>query len=353
MSQTNKRRVKPSGWKLFNLVSLLLTGVILLGVVVGNRGVGGLLARWRSLDARWTAAAAVCMLVYWLLESVSLHMLTGCVYRGVPFCASMRTAMVGQLYSALTPFSSGGQPVQLIYMQRDGLDTGGGASVLTVKSIVYQVGVMLVALVAVVSGYSLFKDQVPGFWWITALGFGINLMVTVGMLLLAISPHATRRVYRFIVKLLAMIRLVQNVDAAMAKAQAQFDIYHQSTQRYEKKRGVLACSILVTLAQLILLYLVPYAIYRAFGYGVPGVMLRIVAAVAFVSMVSAFVPLPGGAGGAEGSFLLFFGLFFLPNDLLVALLLWRLVTYYSCMVVGALVVLISRKRQRACVRLPL
>jgi len=69
-------------------------------------------------------------------------------------------------------------------------------------------------------------------------------------------------------------------------------------------------------------------------------------------MVSAFVPLPGGSGGAEGSFVLFFAPFF-PDDLLVALLLWRIVTYYLGMVVGALVMTVSRKRQRACVRLPL
>ena len=39
--------------------------------------------------------------------------------------------------------------------------------------------------------------------------------------------------------------------------------------------------------------------------------------------------------------------------LLIAMLLWRLLTYYFGIIMGALVMLVSRKRQRAIVRLPL
>ncbi len=350
MNKQNRKKL--TGMQLFNLISLLVTGGLLLGVVVGNKGVDGLLSRWGSLNPKWMIAAIACMLGYWLCEGTALHLLIGCLYRGVPFRSNMRTAMIGQLYSALTPFSSGGQPIQLLYMQRDGLDTGGGASVLTIKSILYQVGVMLMALVPLVTSYHFFRENVPAFGLLAILGFIVNLLVTTGMLLLALSPRVTRKLYRFILKILHFFHLVRDVDASMAKAEAQFEIYHASTLRYEKKRSKLWWCVVITILQLLMLYLVPYAIYRAFGYNEPRVALHIVAAVAFVSMVSAFIPLPGGSGGAEGSFLLFFALFIPQSDLLLALLLWRLVTYYSSMLVGSIVVMVTRKRQRAVIRLP-
>jgi uncharacterized protein (TIRG00374 family) len=348
--QKNPKRL--NGWRLFNLISLAVTATILLAVVVGNRGVGGLLTRWGSLRARWTIAAVACMVGNWLLEGLSLHRLTSCLYRGVPFRSSMRTAMVGQLYSALTPFSSGGQPVELLYMQRDGLDAGGGASVLTIKSIVYQLGVILTALTAVICRFSLFRADVPLFDLMLLIGFSSNLLVALGMLLLALSPNITQRLYRGIVRALHALHVLRDVDGAMAKAQAQFDIYHKSTLRYEKKRREVLQVLVITTVQLMLLYLVPYMIYRAFGYREADVV-SILSAIATVAMVSSFIPLPGGSGGAEGSFLLFFSLFFPQEDLLVALLLWRVITYYSSMVIGALVMMISRRRQRACIRLPL
>jgi len=345
------RLPKLSGWQWFNTISLLLIAGALWGVVVGNQGLNALLARWGSLNPRWMVAAILCMVGYWILEGCGLHWLVGCLYQGAPFHANMRTAMIGQLYSALTPFSSGGQPVQLMYMRRDGLDTGGGVSVLLIKSILYQTSMMLMALLPVIS-YGFFRGRVPAFGWLAALGFGTNLAVTAGMLLLALSPNAARKLYAFVLRVLHFFRVVRDVDASMAKAQNQFDIYRESTLRYERKWGALCGVVALTIIQLLMLYLVPYAIYRAFGYN-ESVLIHIVAAVAFVSMVSAFVPLPGGSGGAEGTFLLFFALFFRQTDLLMAMLLWRLVTYYFSMITGALVMLVSRKRQRAVVRRPL
>jgi uncharacterized protein (TIRG00374 family) len=349
LKKGTKKRL--TGWQLFNVISLGLTALLLWGVVVGNQGVGGLLARWGSLHLRWMIAALACMVSYWLLEAVALHGLIACLYTGVPFACNVRTAMIGQLYSALTPFSSGGQPVQVIYMQRDGLDTGGSASVLVVKSIVYQAGVMVVAFSAILSSYAMFRDRVPAFVPMMAVGFISNLLVTLGMLLLALSPRVTNKLYLGVVKLLHALHLLRDVDAAIEKTRAQFEIYHQSTRRFEKKRGAVLSTLLITFAQLISMYLVPYMIYRAFGYREDRVI-HIIAAVAFVSMVAAFVPLPGGSGGAEGSFVLFFAMFFPQNDLLVALLLWRIITYYAGMLIGALIIAITRKRQRACIRLP-
>ncbi|MCL2811790.1 MAG: flippase-like domain-containing protein [Clostridia bacterium] len=351
--KVKKHWPKLKGWQLFNLISLLLIAGLLWGVVVGNQGIGGLLDRWGSLDLRWMIAAVACVVGFWVLEALALHWLVSCLYQGVPFHSNMRTAMIGQLYAALTPFSTGGQPVQLIYMHRDGLDTGGGASVLIVKSILYQIGLILMALLPIVTAYRFFQNQVPAFGWMAGLGFGVNLLVTAGMLLLAVYPRATRRMYAFGVKALHFFRIVRDVDATITKAQTQFDIYYESTLRYEKKRGALLGVLAITFVQLLSLYLVPYAIYRAFGYHEPGTVIRIVSAVAFVTIVSASVPLPGGSGGAEGSFLLIFALFFRQPDLLIAMLLWRLLTYYFGMITGALVMLVSRKRQRAVVRLPL
>ena len=147
---------KNRGWQLFNMVSIIAAVVILWVVVVGNEGFIGFIKHWRELDWRWMAATLGCMVAYYLLEGTELHLLTQKLYSGLPFRMSMRTAMIGQLYSALTPFSSGGQAIQLLYMQKDGMDTGGAGSVLTVKSVIYQIGIVSFSLVAMVRSFSFF-----------------------------------------------------------------------------------------------------------------------------------------------------------------------------------------------------
>jgi uncharacterized protein (TIRG00374 family) len=59
------------------------------------------------------------------------------------------------------------------------------------------------------------------------------------------------------------------------------------------------------------------------------------AAQTFVMMIVSITPLPGGIGGAEGGFILLFSAFFGEN-IFPAVVLWRLITYYSCIGVGVL-----------------
>lgn len=64
-------------------------------------------------------------------------------------------------------------------------------------------------------------------------------------------------------------------------------------------------------------------------------MTTVVASAAFILMISSFVPLPGASGGAEGSFYMFFRMFFKASgSVSVAILLWRLFTFYLPIVVG-------------------
>ncbi len=62
---------------------------------------------------------------------------------------------------------------------------------------------------------------------------------------------------------------------------------------------------------------------------------------AFIIMFATVMPTPGGAGGAEYTFTLLFGMLLGPAKLLMALVLWRIITYYSCIVFGAGALLIK------------
>ena len=61
--------------------------------------------------------------------------------------------------------------------------------------------------------------------------------------------------------------------------------------------------------QLAFFYLVPYFLMLSFGHHEVD-FFSVMAASAFVQLLSSAVPLPGGTGGAEGGFALFLGHFF-------------------------------------------
>lgn len=54
-------------------------------------------------------------------------------------------------------------------------------------------------------------------------------------------------------------------------------------------------------------------------------------------MITSFIPLPGGSGGAEAGFYLFFGMFFPQSGVIaIAILIWRIFTFYMPIVAGVI-----------------
>ena len=58
---------------------------------------------------------------------------------------------------------------------------------------------------------------------------------------------------------------------------------------------------------------------------------------AYVLLMGAFVPIPGASGGIEYGFLSFYSNFLTKSKVSVVLLIWRFITYYMPMIIGAIV----------------
>ena len=104
------------------------------------------------------------------------------------------------------------------------------------------------------------------------------------------------------------------------------EFYEGFAQIRQDIGGILAMSAL-TAVQLTAFFLIPLCIFYAFGLGKADVLLMICAG-AFVLNFTSFIPLPGAAAGAEIGFHTIFSIFFPTHILSVAILFWRLLTFY-------------------------
>ena len=75
-----------------------------------------------------------------------------------------------------------------------------------------------------------------------------------------------------------------------------------------------------------------------------GIVEGIVAS-SYTMLMGAFVPIPGGTGGLEYGYMQFFGEMVTGPALNASMLLWRSITYYLGMVVGAIALNIKIKKR--------
>ena len=60
--------------------------------------------------------------------------------------------------------------------------------------------------------------------------------------------------------------------------------------------------------------------------------------------IGSFVPIPGGTGGIEYGFVFFYGHLVKGSVLNATMLVWRFITYYFGMIVGAITLTLKRKK---------
>ena len=90
---------------------------------------------------------------------------------------------------------------------------------------------------------------------------------------------------------------------------------------------------------MISMYSIPYFIFCAFEGWQPAMWSHILTLAVMVDLAACFMPLPGGTGVAELSFVALFSSLFSTGNVFWALIIWRVASYYIYIIQGLLLLL--------------
>jgi uncharacterized protein (TIRG00374 family) len=331
-------------YKIFQAAMFALTVGLLVYFCVSGNNLAILVSSLPGLNLFWLLCAAGCVALTWMMDATVIHTLVGRSNGpGYRYRSAFKVTMVGQYFNSVTPYAVGGQPAQFVAFLRQGVSSGIAISALVRKFLVYQTSITLFSLFVIVVRYSFFLSRIQGFMALAVVGFVYQAASVLLLLLFTYSPNFTTKLIGGVVWLLTAVHLVKKPEETRRKVKDQLQFYLDNNRAMKGDRRLTAKIYGYTFVQLTALFAVPFFIYKAFrSPGAP--VLDMIAAQCFVTMISGYTPLPGAAGAAEGSFLVIFRLFFNEKILTQAMLLWRLIAYYSCIVVGAVFVVRDGKR---------
>ncbi|WP_165314780.1 lysylphosphatidylglycerol synthase transmembrane domain-containing protein [Weissella sagaensis] len=281
----------------------------------------------------WLLVAVLAMVVYLLIESVVVKIFVDDSHGKLSWPNAVRIPLVEQFGNGITPFAAGGQPMQLITLIQAGVDPGRAGSILLMKFVVYQAMIVVNFFIAMIVGYEFIADKLKAWAWFLVLGFLVHFIVIVGLLLVMYWPSLTRTLVKIGFKPVQWIK-PDKVTEWQSLVNEKIDNFHSESVRMSHDWLVLIKTIMLTLVQLLVYYLIPYFILLALGAEHVNIILVMSLHVLIVMVISLF-PIPGGTGGAEIGFSMIFSTF-LPNAglLVCAMVLWRIITYYLGMFAG-------------------
>lgn len=288
--------------------------------------------------------SVACIVVYWLLEAIGLHIVMKAIHPEQKFKHTLTVAVLGQYFNCITPFSSGGQPIQAFYLVKYGAPLSSALTGLLTKFIAYQLVLTVYSAVILIFRIGYIADN-PAMVFLVIVGFIVNSAVIAFLLLLAFFRKTATNLAHFIVKALGKIRIVKDVDEKLKYVDGELEMYYQNFQFIKSKPSLILKVCFTTVIQLTVYLSISFVIYLSFGLSGSD-FLTIISFQAFVLMISAFVPLPGAAGAAEGSYVLFFKNIF-GNYTSLSTFIWRFLTFYFAIIVGIVVSLIISRRKKS------
>ena len=332
-----KRRVRISGVAVFNIIVGVLTAFLLVYFVVSEDGVIDLF-RTREGIIWWLLVVGLVVFdLNIVVDSVVTYVFLRSQYPKLRFLDALKISCVGVFFSAVTPSSTGGQPMQLYLMSKMRISVGFGSACMTQKFIVYQFVTMAFSIAAIILKFDLFSSAFKGFWSsaFVVLGFLVQLAITVLFLIISFSERLTAKLVGLITKILLKLK-VKNSAQKIAKLNREFRMFLDSNKMLMQNRKRVVTVYALVSVQVLLILSVPYFVYLAFDMpniaaqnGMPvGSLFDFICIQSFVLFTSNLIPLPGASGGAEAAFALYYGGFFGAGTK-TAIVAWRFITYYG------------------------
>ena len=329
--------------KFFFTLLLILTVVVLYFSLKDH--FFDIIYQLQNLNIFWLFIAIILVIGYWLFSSMAMYMISKKFKPDIKFSNIFKLNVVTQFFNGVTPFSSGGQPYQIYALKNEGIDIVDSTNITVETFVAYQVSLIFLGFVAVISNLCLrLFPEVSILKIFVILGFTVNALVGIFLFVIAFTKRFNKFILKFIITVGSNLKIVKDKDRAVIRINEYVNNFHNGAKHLLEDKKNLALVILLQLCGLISLYLVPLPILFGMGDFSSVNVITAVITSAYVMIIGSFIPLPGGTGGLEYSFISFYGYFVADSKLAALMLVWRFLTYYFGMIVGSLVLNFGRRK---------
>lgn len=293
-------------------------------------------------DIRWLFVGYLFVLSYTFLKSVVTNDIIN-KFKKFDIKKTFDLQLMTFFFNAITPFSTGGQPFQVYTLKKNNLSLSDGTNVIVQESIIHQIALIVVGFLAIIINeiFDIYKFEGIILTFLI-LGFGLNILVIFLLFLISHSNKIDKLMTKYIVKLLTFLRIIKNKEI-LNKLHNTIDNFNYNSKILLKDKKRFIKLILINCLALLCLYVVPLTILFSFNNYVSLDGIIAIVLVSFISIISSYVPLPGGIGGQEYLFILMFGVYVNQPLLSSLMIMWRFITYYLPMIVGAVIFNIKNK----------
>lgn len=237
-------------------------------------------------------------------------------------------------YSSITPSATGGQPLVIYNMSKDGIPASQASFFTFFHTAVYKTVLIIFNIIALFYNLSQFREASIAFDLFWILGMIINLSMIFACLFSMFKHEATVKIASWVINFGAKLHIVKNPEERITAFSNSHEDYRASAKLVFKNPMLMLKLLLIVVIQRTAFFSIAYIVYR--GMGLSGhTYMYFLTIQAIVAMAVDSLPLPGGIGANEAA--LVFTLesaYRTPDEAAAATLMIRLINFYFAVLIS-------------------
>lgn len=277
--------------------------------------------------------AIICILFYEALNSFKIKILCESIGEKLSFLEALKIIFVGNFLAAITPFQTGGLPLQLYLFQKNGVRVGKGSAVLIMSGLTFAfLGVLAIPIIVAYS-----KIKISKIFIYSVVAY---IIAFIGLYFFVEKPEEVKN---FMIKKFNLKKRKGGEKIIWFLDETKY-LKKSFVYILKKERKKFYFSLFLTFISVIFYFSIAPLI--AYGLGFKFKIMHAVVAQFITTFLTFFFPTPGASGGAEFIFSSSFIRFIPLNEIAFYTLMWRFITFYIPSIIGGIItikILIPKK----------
>ncbi|MBF0709848.1 MULTISPECIES: lysylphosphatidylglycerol synthase transmembrane domain-containing protein [unclassified Gemella] len=330
------------GKKLQYIIIFLALISITFYLLLKDYSPGQLYGLISKLNYSYLILGSILAFIYIICESMAFKIIFKRLGQKTKFLQLIKYSFIGFYFSAITPSSSGGQPMQMYFMKKDKIEISKSSLSIVLCLMGYQIALIILTTISSILNYNLLLEQTAKvkFLFILAL---ISNLILLGFILGAVfSKRFFPKIIDFIFKkIINKIKFVKKKKEKRAKVDEVIEDYHRCSNLFKNSPKLLTIIIGIYILQLTIRFSITYIVSLAMNLNSASII-KFITIQALILFCVSSLPIPGGVGISEFLYITFFSILVSKELINNAALVNQIVVYYLPVLLGACIVIYAQ-----------
>lgn len=319
-----------------NFLFFIVLIIITFSIIFRNKDFNQIINIILTINPIYLILGIFCMFLYFLFEGLDVRNILKTFNHKISVLNSLKYTVIEFFFSGITPAASGGQPMEIYFMHKEGVPVVYSTVALLVHLIFFQIITIVCGIIGLIVNYGMCPD---GYIYIFIIGVSLNIIALFTMLICLFCMPLAKKVVSVFIRILELFKY-HKIEKLKADLNETLNSYYRSSTLIKKYPRIFIKAFIFALLQILAFYSISYCIYRAFALNDYS-FIQIISIQAFVYISISSIPLPGTVGISESAFITIYTAVFGSEIISGAMLLNRGVNFYLFIIIGLIVTAVT------------